>query len=574
MSDCNCKCCIKQCLDRNNLYNSKCLRSKLGKLQQNSNDCVHPQFPNKEEIKYKNYSYNGSYIKGFGQNTTNGALINNDNYKTFCNSVINNNQKLLASVPMATLTTKQVDPLASLGTVLTGAPQCQLKIEQPPALSSKEAGAEMVELYCKLLARDVPFIDYETNPIIQEVLSYMNKPNVIANLPNRKHVPFTPSTIFRGTFLDEEIGPFMSQLSYLNIPFGATTLPQIYTFPPSKQKALANNAVVDWGRNSEEMIKIQNTELATLPPYPANLTYNGYVNTGRALAELVHFDPPYQLPYLGGLLLNALGIPPNPGFPQYPNQVGFVTGTGASSWQCAIAEVAGIALKHAWFWKWQAFRKLRPEQFSLWVNNIKNDIVPNKGNYDISDVLLNNPVLEAIKESNAEWGSEFENSYTLPTSYREGSPLHPAYPSGHAIIAGACVTILKIFFDCQNKKWISLPNLQNPRINPTPYKVVQANAQAQLVEYKGADIELLTVNGELNKLASGIAFGRDHAGIHYRSDINQGLLLGEQVAVKYMEDCLSAVVGNFLDGRPPEINFTGFEGNTITVKPTLCKRNK
>jgi hypothetical protein len=38
-------------------------------------------------------------------------------------------------------------------------------------------------------------------------------------------------------------------------------------------------------------------------------------------------------------------------------------------------------------------------------------------------------------------------SYLLPMAYPDGSPLHPAYPAAHVAIAGACVTVLKAWFD-------------------------------------------------------------------------------------------------------------------------------
>jgi len=50
------------------------------------------------------------------------------------------------------------------------------------------------------------------------------------------------------------------------------------------------------------------------------------------------------------------------------------------------------------------------------------------------------------------------------------------------------------------------------------------------------------------------------------------LLLGEQIAIKYMEDVLSSMVDNNLNGKPPIISFTGFDGSTKYVKPTLCRK--
>ena len=36
-------------------------------------------------------------------------------------------------------------------------------------------------------------------------------------------------------------------------------------------------------------------------------------------------------------------------------------------------------------------------------------------------------------------------TYLLGLTYPEGSPLHPSYPSGHATLAGACITVIKAF---------------------------------------------------------------------------------------------------------------------------------
>ena len=40
-----------------------------------------------------------------------------------------------------------------------------------------------------------------------------------------------------------------------------------------------------------------------------------------------------------------------------------------------------------------------------------------------------------------------KKTHFLPMAFAEGSPMHPAYGAGHATVAGACVTILKAFFD-------------------------------------------------------------------------------------------------------------------------------
>lgn len=46
----------------------------------------------------------------------------------------------------------------------------------------------------------------------------------------------------------------------------------------------------------------------------------------------------------------------------------------------------------------------------------------------------------------------------------------------------------------------------------------------------------LTVEGELNKLASNIAIGRNWAGVHYFTDYYESLLMGEQIAIGILEE--------------------------------------
>ena len=105
-------------------------------------------------------------------------------------------------------------------------------------------------------------------------------------------------------------------------------------------------------------------------------------------------------------------------------------------------------------------------------------------------------------------------------AFPEGSPTHPAYGAGHATVAGACVTILKAWFD-ENA----------PVANP----VVASDDGEALVPYTGGDAGRLTVGGELNKVAANIAIGRNMAGVHWRSDYFDSIRLGERVAICILE---------------------------------------
>jgi hypothetical protein len=69
----------------------------------------------------------------------------------------------------------------------------------------------------------------------------------------------------------------------------------------------------------------------------------------------------------------------------------------------------------------------------------------------------------------------------------------------------------------------------------------------------------LTVNGELHKLAHNISFGHGiHAGIHWRSDTDYSILLGEAVAINFLLDQMYSYQENFditirkIDGTPQQ----------------------
>ena len=99
--------------------------------------------------------------------------------------------------------------------------------------------------------------------------------------------------------------------------------------------------------------------------------------------------------------------------------------------------------------------------------------------------------------------------------------MHPAYGAGHATVAGACVTILKAFFD-------------HGYVLPAEQYVYSANG-TELAPVQDKSLRL-TVEGELNKLASNIAIGRNWSGVHYFTDYYESLRLGERMAIGILEE--------------------------------------
>ena len=54
--------------------------------------------------------------------------------------------------------------------------------------------------------------------------------------------------------------------------------------------------------------------------------------------------------------------------------------------------------------------------------------------------------------------------------------------------------------------------------------------------YNEPDVAQMTIKTELNKLGSNVAIGRNHAGVHWRSDYTESVFLGEQVAIQLLQD--------------------------------------
>jgi membrane-associated phospholipid phosphatase len=133
-------------------------------------------------------------------------------------------------------------------------------------------------------------------------------------------------------------------------------------------------------------------------------------------------------------------------------------------------------------------------------------------------------------------------SHLLPLAFPEGSPLHTSYGSGHATVAGAAVTMLKAFFD-------ESAQIKNP--------VVPSADGLTLVPYQGTP---LTVGGELNKIASNVAQGRNIAGVHWRTDATEALKLGEDVSISILKDTKSCFNEPFSG-----FSLTKFDGTTITI---------
>jgi hypothetical protein len=118
-------------------------------------------------------------------------------------------------------------------------------------------------------------------------------------------------------------------------------------------------------------------------------------------------------------------------------------------------------------------------------------------------------------------------------------------------MAGACATLLKAAFDGTV-----------PFASLTDGKIVMASPDGlSLVAFTGADAAQLTLNGEINKLASNIAIARNMSEIHRRADTVYGILLGEALALSILSDQSNNYPGENFDG----FTIKKFDGTTVTV---------
>src|SRR5467141_848612 len=406
------------------------------------------------------------------------------------------------------------------------APFCQetVTIAPPaPALASAAYGTELIELYWASLLRDVPFTQYPSSPVAAQAAQELTGQPDYAGPRSGGRV--TPDLLFRGAFPGETVGPYISQFFITPTFFGQPISQQQVTYQPN----------IDYLTDPSSWALIQNG--GNLGLQNQNAPQLSCVHSGRDLSAWTHTDVLYQGYFVAFLVLNTIGVPANPGSP-YGNsktQVGFAT-FGGPHIAGMLGEVAYRALERSWFQKWFVHRRHRPESGGGIVQLIETG-QGSSINGSLNDNVLNS---QAVQSSFNKYGT-----YLLSQAFPEGSPTHPSYPMGHGVGAGACITILKFFFDGN----FVIPNPQVP-----------TEEGLALVPYTGSDRNQITVNSELNKLAHNITFGHGiHAGIHWRSDSDVSMVLGEATAISFLQDQAQTFNEKFT------VHFTELDGTTATI---------
>ncbi len=461
----------------------------------------------------------------------------------------------------------QINPQAGFAFSLQGMDSSLFSMPSFPLLSDAWMGAEILEDYLMMICRDVNFEDYGTGlhtdyDAFHGGGSITNRAAaVLQDLGSNYHGPrnsdgfVDASVLFRGMTAGDQVGPYVSQFMWQRIfslfPSGCSgftatligvqnldqdviSVPQLYPIVSTRE----------FGVTWDNFIALQNgliPEVYTSSDYGPG---HRYVINGRDIGSLDHADTPY------GYYTNALAVLAYHGFPispYFPYANGTITkesagfDMGVPDAFTMVGNVCAEAFKAAWAQKWRVFRRARPEAICGLVHHAKESGTnPYNLHSNIFGIHAGVDVLAWARYHNEQQQpvNPLNSTYLLAQMFPEGSPTHPAYPSGHSVVAGACTTVIKAIFDTDVKLNTRLTPVKPDPSDPT-----------KLIPLDGEGEDEMTVGSELDKLASTVAIGRDFAGVHWRSDGDAGLLLGEEVGICYLQDQAR---------KYTEVGFTGF----------------
>ena len=400
----------------------------------------------------------------------------------------------------------------------------------PPfdAVASEAYGTQLVEMYWASLLRDVAFTEYPGNATVATAAAELTSMPAYRG-PRDKSGKVTPELLFRGIFQGETVGPYLSQFMLTPTTMGQLPLNlQYVTYTPG----------VDYMQDASTFLQVQNG-ISTGFTNQSDPTAR-YLHDFRGMAAETHTDVLYQEYFTALMMMSTLNVPLNPGNPyvESKTQNGFGT-FGGPDFAATVGEVAARALNKVWFQKWLVHLTHRPE----WGGGLVHQVLSGNGSkvqaHPNDNVLNSQAVAEAHKQNRY-------GTWLLSQAFPEGSPAHPSYPTGHGTVGAACTTILKFFYD-------------GSFVIPNP--LVPASDGLSLLPYTGSDAGEITVNGELNKLARNVSFGHGvGAGIHWRSDTDQSMLLGEAIALSFLRDKARAYHEKFT------VKLTKLDGSIATIR--------
>jgi hypothetical protein len=509
----------------------------------------------------KDYPYIAAYSKALRHNKL--GEVEKESYRSFLRAVEAGTFEAWEQVELGTFEEPHLrlfNPIAGLTFTLEGPDPYGLFMPPAPRIDSPEGAADIAENYWMAVTRDVYVGDYDRNQTIAQAAEDLS--SFSGYFGPGRNGKVTPDNIFRVDFPGVLKGPFVSQFALIG-----TKIPPLGLRPEDgyvvegwankdDQRIITSKPGSDYLTDFKDWLRVNNGH----DPRRGEFCSIDWDNTarfmryGRDLANWVHYDDvPSQQFRIACLILIHQEVPcmrvvPDPAAvlfggsapfdPENPyrgsrTQEAFFN-FGPFHPLSVLTEVTLFALRAVWFQKYYVHRRLRPEAFGARIHIQKTG----QAEYPIHRDILESDVFDQPRFKR-------RDSFLLPQVFPEGAPPHPSYGAGHATAVGAQATILKAFFD----ETFVLRN------------TVVANREGTRLEpYRGPDRDELTVGGELNKLAHNVAFGRNFAGVHYRSDAEQSMMLGERYAIEFLEQRKEIWL------ESGAFNFTKFNGERVTIK--------
>jgi hypothetical protein len=417
-----------------------------------------------------------------------------------------------------------------------------------------ENAAEMIDLYAMEQLRDVPFTAWPNEPggggpqTVSEITaadSDVPKPlretlrqletdlQTASDRAEDEEEYDGPWYSVDRLFINDDIdsvdswGPYVSQFLLHEVNLWALPADQRYLrYERGKDY---NNTEAEWLDTLEG--KDQNAAEYN-PNTPSGDNPRGYIATPRHLATIVNAEPPYQEYLIAALRLIGTVefdrrleyvVPDTDGDGETEIDVFDYVDGGPIGLFELLARVSRHALLAAFFQKYYVHFRCRPETYAGRVRAQQQD---SQTDLEIDELLIESEILR----------NRTGEENLLSSAYEEGSPVHPAYPSGHSVIAGACGTVLKTWFE--DEDWPEglpyyVPTHDDDTFGTfgTGLKDLKSDADCA-----GVPAGHNGVAQEIDKLMANVGIGRMFAGVHYYSDHYEGVKLGEQVAVGVMAD--------------------------------------
>jgi hypothetical protein len=557
---------------------------------------VHPDhIANGDEQRYASAKYLMSFTKGLDHDPATGLIVDKNHFEAFRIAIDRGEIEdftLRVPVPQDTsdkkLTRRQWEaPTAGVVFDLEGPDAQAVTMPPAPELCSDELTFEMAEVYELALLRDVPFSQFDAQGSSNQLTASINRLNAMdyaqSGFPGRPRKTgsagdLDAQTLFRGFSPGSDLGPYVSQFLLIGNPdrtgtfspengrisYGAQTIDQRVPMAPEND---------DYMIDFDDWLDVQQGFNVNV----ANGTQDGqafagqsrrFIHTPRDLATYVHFDALYQAYLNACLILLSQRTAFDPGFDGLSGSARFEVLANAPAGQSIpansggfalyggphiltlVTEVATRALKAVRFQKFNTHIRLRPEALAGRLEKAKEI---EKRYPQLCGALSKTldglkDTAKAVNKHNKSLGSPGKDTDTilLPMAFAEGSPMHPAYGAGHATVAGACVTILKAFFDTS----AVLVDIGGRVGFYTSEQIAAIEAEmgktAKYVQYQtnndGTKLVSkkvkcpLTLEGELNKLAANISIGRNMAGVHYFTDYYDSVRMGEEIAIGMLEE--------------------------------------